>query len=120
MDNAKTGLGSGTTVTRVTQPASRTADARLNATSAEREVEPAARVHGEPSLVDAMHELVAVLDHAAEELLAAVPYLGDQHTGAVVNAYVDEMAAALHELRSDADDLRRVLAIAEQRPPGGP
>lgn len=64
---------------------------------------------------DALGDLVATLERACEDLFAAVPFLGDQETGARVNAYVDETVAALGELRAEADDLRRVLALHGRR-----
>lgn len=72
----------------------------------------------ETSVAQALADLVATLERAAEELFASVPFLGDQATGASVNAYVDAVVAAMHELRAEADDLRRVVAICEQGPRG--
>lgn len=106
-------------MTRVTQPAPRTADALLSAASLPRTSSAPAGVDGEPSLTAAVDALVDLLDRAADELLAAVPFMGDQHSGAVVNGYVDDIAAAVQEIRADADDLRRVLAIAQRRALGG-
>ena len=70
-------------------------------------------------VVEALADLVAALERAGAELFAAVPFLGDQATAASVNAFVDEVVAAMHALRADADDLRRVVAICEQGRRGG-
>ncbi|MCA1781411.1 MAG: hypothetical protein ABR500_09850 [Dermatophilaceae bacterium] len=71
------------------------------------------------SASESLAEVVMILDRACDELFAVVPFLGDQATGARVNATVDEVVDALRGLRAEADDLRRVIAIAE-RSRGGP
>lgn len=65
-------------------------------------------------LPDGLADLVVVLDRACDELFAAVPFLGDQETGAAVNAGVDELVSAIRLLRDDAEDLRRVVQVSER------
>jgi hypothetical protein len=64
---------------------------------------------------EALAALVARLDLACEELFAVTPYAGDQSTGSALDGCVDEIVAALRTLRADADDLRRVMAVARLR-----
>ena len=113
----------GTTVTRVIEPArgeparaSRAVHAGSGAEALDGSGAGAAASVGAPesSAVEALADLVTTLERSGDEMLAAVPFLGDQATTASVNAYVDAVVAAIHALRADADDLRRVLAICEQ------
>ena len=106
-------------MTRVTEPVLPTGAARTRLAGPRGEPSTADTV-AEQSTADLVAALVATLDRACDELFATVPFLGDQATGARVNAAVDEVVAALRDLRADADDLRRVMTIAERRTAGGP
>jgi hypothetical protein len=113
-------------VTRVTEPAPRTGAARTDRGAVGSPRVDTARGGGAESrpkdtadTASALSELVGTLDRACEELFAAVPFPGDQATGACVNAYVDDVVAALRGLRAEADDLRRVVAVADQSSRGG-
>ena len=75
--------------------------------------------HDTMRLPDGLADLALVLDRCCEELFAAVPFLGDQATGAAVNSAVDELVSALRVLRDDADDLRRVVEVSERGGRGG-
>ncbi|KAB7741841.1 hypothetical protein GA707_16630 [Nostocoides sp. F2B08] len=68
---------------------------------------------------DVLTVLVGRLDLACEELFAVTPYAGDQSTGSTLDGCVDEIVGALRTLRSDADDLRRVMEVARLRRDGG-
>lgn len=65
--------------------------------------------------LDELRSLMATIDTACEDLFAAAPYAGDQATGCSIDAFVDEVVAALRSLQSEADDLHRVMSIAQQR-----
>lgn len=104
-------------MTRVIEPAPQTGAARTGAdamTGSGSQSPPDAPAAPERAASEALAELVATLDRACDELFATVPFLGDQATGASVNACVDELVGALRDLRADADDLRRVMTISEQ------
>lgn len=65
--------------------------------------------------LDALHSLTATIETTCEDLFAAAPFAGHQATGCSIDAFVDEVVAALRSLQSEADDLRRAMAIAQQR-----
>lgn len=69
----------------------------------------------EPHPLDALQLLAATIDTACEELFAAAPFAGDQATGCSLDAFVDQVVAALRSLQGEADDLRRAMSIAQQR-----
>lgn len=69
--------------------------------------------------LDALHSLAASLETSCEDLFAAAPFAGDQETGCSIDALVDQVVACLRSLQSEADDLRRVMAIAQERAVGG-
>ena len=63
--------------------------------------------------VDALTDLVTVLDRTADDLLSMAPFFGDQDTQSRADAFIDEAVAALRTCRADADDLRRALSARE-------
>jgi hypothetical protein len=104
VDEHRGAAAAGATVTRVTERASSTHDTRAGTGGAER--------CSRAPVEDHLAGLVAALDRVEGELFAAVAFPGDQDTGAMVNGYVDDVVGALRGLRADADDLRRLIAIA--------
>lgn len=106
-------------MTRVIEPAPRTGDTSTGVSAVGGAGADALAAERSTDTASALSALVVALDRACEELFAAVPFPGDQATGASVNAFVDDVVAALLGVRAEADDLRRVIAIAEQRSRGG-
>lgn len=65
--------------------------------------------------LEALESLTVTVESCCEDLFSAAPFAGDQATGYSIDAFVDAVAAALRAVQSEADDLRRVMTIAQRR-----
>lgn len=55
------------------------------------------------------------LERTSEDLLAIVPFTGDQRTSHAINTYVDDLVGSVRSLQAQVDDLHRVMLVAQQR-----